>query len=504
MMVSISGERGVGKTLHLADRVFQRRRQGYFVVTNFTHSHSNLDCSGLSPEEFLDVILNIIDFKDNGFEMFNLHPSFKHTGVYVAMDEATIYFSPEMQGKLSKGNPDKYQRLLNLLAQARKYDVEIDYVVQDPAKVGKDFRRYTEHYKRFRWVFKMKRMAYIPHPRLPIYRREHRHLLDLVWEEIHDLDAENPKFNYSTITDDHGVQQWAESSTLQERHLRLTGKYKKHILRMYNSYQPVAVRQEQYQKEYSPLKNFRIVPDTFKRERLPTLKKILRLLRIPVHIRDEFLPPKIGFEDLVLPPKDDRNKIISEVQNQEQYVLSVADLQRDIARAYAKPPDKKQLQLQRQLLRSAKPQKNVDRVHESDNLKDAGLMTPPTKSPSARGGNFGGPVLPVGKPPKRSLISRLLGRGAPRGETAKPAQVVTPFKTPEPPPIEEHKFTYKKNNDPKLAARKAMEKKNARVVSLVPKRKAPRVTERQKELAAEREANRQKRMQRRKLTLSRT
>ena len=120
MMLSISGERGVGKTLLLAERVYKRSKQGYFVITNFSHSHSNLDCSGLSPEEFLDVILNVIDFKSNGYEMFNLHPSFRHTGVYVAIDEATIYFSPEMQSKLSKSNPEKYLRLLSLLAQARK------------------------------------------------------------------------------------------------------------------------------------------------------------------------------------------------------------------------------------------------------------------------------------------------------------------------------------------------------------------------------------------------
>lgn len=341
MMVSISGERGVGKTLHLADRVFQRSRQGYFVVTNFSHSHSNLDCSGLSPEEFLDVILNIIDFKDNGYEMYNIHPSFRHTGIYVAMDEATIYFSPEMQSKLSKSNPDKYSRLLNLLAQARKYDVEIDYVVQDPAKVGKDFRRYTEHYKRFRWVFKLKRLAFVPHPRLPIFRREHRHLLDVVWEEIHDLDADNPRFNYSTITDEHGIQQWSPSSTLKERHLRLTGKHKKHILRMYNSYQPVAVRQEEYQKEFSPLKNFRVIPQGFKRDQLPTVKRMLRAIGIPVKIKDEYLPPKFAFPELLLPPKDEKNKIISEVQSQRHIMLTSDDLLKDIEAATKRPAAKK-------------------------------------------------------------------------------------------------------------------------------------------------------------------
>lgn len=337
MMVSISGERGVGKTLHLADRVYQRRKQGFFTVTNFSHAYSNLDCSGLSPEEFLQVILNIIDFKDNGYEMFNLHPSFRHTGVYIAMDEATIYFSPEMQAKLSKSNPEQYTRLLNLLAQARKYDVEIDYVVQDPAKVGKDFRRYTEHYKRFRWLFKLKKMAYIPHPRLPIYRREHRHILDVVWEEIHDLDADNPKFNYSTITDpETGVAKWAESCTLLERHLRLTGRYKNHVLRMYNSYQPVAVKQRDYRKEFSPLRGFRIIPQDFKRDKFPTFKRFIRKMGLHVRISDEFLPEKIGFQDIILPPYNEKNRIISEVQSQTEVILSSKELQEAIARAYAR------------------------------------------------------------------------------------------------------------------------------------------------------------------------
>lgn len=345
MMVSISGQRGVGKTLHLAERVYKRSKQGYFTITNFSHAFSNLDCSGLSPEEFLDVILNVIDFKDNGYEMFNIHPSFKHTGVYVAMDEATIYFSPEMQSKLSKSNPEKYTRLLNLLAQARKYDIEIDYVVQDPAKVGKDFRRYTEHYIRFRWILKLKRLAYVPHPRLPIYRREHRHLLDFVWQETHELDAENPKFNYSTITDENGIHKWAESSTLIERKIRTTGRYKRRYLRMYNSYQPVAVKQLDYNKEFSPLRSFRLIEQGFDKERFPTFKKWLG-----IKPKDASLPKKIGFPDLVIPPKDERNKIISEVQSQRHVVLTVEDLKRDIARAYAKGKD----------LKSKKPKNNIE------------------------------------------------------------------------------------------------------------------------------------------------
>lgn len=341
MMLSISGERGVGKTLLLAERVYKRSKQGYFVITNFSHSHSNLDCSGLSPEEFLDVILNVIDFKSNGYEMFNLHPSFRHTGVYVAIDEATIYFSPEMQSKLSKSNPEKYLRLLSLLAQARKYDVEIDYVVQDPAKVGKDFRRYTEHYVYLRWIFKLKYLANVPHPTLPIFRREHRHLLDFIWYEVHDLDADNPKMNNSTITDENGVTKWAESATLVERHIRSTGRYKKRYLRMYNSYQPVAVKEELYKKEYSPLAAFRIIGGSFKKEAFPTFKAALRLAGVNAQNSDAKLPPKIGFEDIVLPPPSHKSKLISEVQDQPTIIMTVKDLQDDIARFFARNQKKK-------------------------------------------------------------------------------------------------------------------------------------------------------------------
>ncbi len=368
-MVSISGERGVGKTLYLAERVAIRSAEGYFTITNFSHANSNLDCSGLSPEEFLDVILNVIDFKDNGYEMFNIHPSFRHTGVYVAMDEATIYFSPEMQAKLSKVNPDKYSRLLNLLAQARKYDVEIDYVVQDPAKVGKDFRRYTEYYVRFRWVLKLKRLAYVPHPRLPIYRREHRHLLDIVWKELHDLDADNPKFNYSTITDEHGIAKWSPSNTLISRKLATTGSFKKKYLRLYNSYQPVAVRQQEYSKEFSPLRNFRITMP-IEKDSLPTFKRLFRKLGFSkIKIKGENLPPKYGFEDIIVPPRDEKNKIISEVQNQEHIVFDSKTLQEEISRAFSKPLKNKR-------------QKNT--IPSGGRIIQRGLLAPqilPTRAP---------------------------------------------------------------------------------------------------------------------------
>lgn len=327
MMRSISGERGVGKTLYLAEWVYDHSRAGYFVVTNFSHSHSNLDCSRLSPSEFWDVIAQIIAFKEAGYEMCDLHPAFWHTGVYVAIDEATLYLSPDQQKRMQSEEPEKYERLLSLLAQARKYDVYIDYVVQDPAKVGKDFRRYTEEYVYFRWVIKSRKIIHLQHPTKPTLRRETRSMIPFVWEEHHNLDTEHPVFNYKKMPDG----QWSESSTVISRKIRYLGG-KKHVYRMFNSYQPMAVKSDQLGKDFDRLMDFVVVPDTYGRDRFPTFKRIFG-----IKPRDAELPEKMKPEKVFLPILESGKKAaISEVESQKVRVLTVEELQRQIRRAHAK------------------------------------------------------------------------------------------------------------------------------------------------------------------------
>lgn len=316
----------MGKTLFLAESVYKHSLKGYFVITNFTHSHSNLDCSALSPSEFWDMVAQVIAFKEAGYEMVDLHPSFVHTGVYIAIDEATLYLSPDQQKRMQSEQPEKYERLLSLLAQARKYDIYIDYVVQDPAKVGKDFRRYTEEYVYFRWVIKSRRIKYIKHPTKPTYRRETRSLIPFVWEEHHNLDAEHPVFNYKK--DPEG--KWSEASTVVSTRLKtLIGK--SFIYRMFNSYQPMAVKVQDLGNDYSNLMNFRIVPNTFKKDWFPTFKKMFGI--VP---SDYLLPIKRKVEKVILPPQPEKKAAISEVETQRVEIITVEALQREIARAYGR------------------------------------------------------------------------------------------------------------------------------------------------------------------------
>jgi len=327
MMRSISGERGVGKTLYLAEDVYRHSQNGYFCVTNFTHSHSNLDLSALSPSRFWDVVEQIISFKERGYEMFDLHPSFWHTGVYIAIDEGTLYISPDQQKRMQQENPEKYERLLSLLAQARKFDVYIDYVVQDLAKIGKDFRRYTEEYIYFKWFMKTRRIKHIKHPTKPIFRRETRSLIPLVWEEHHKLDPDHPALNYKR--DPEG--KWAEASTVVSRALKFSGFFKSHIYRMYNSYQPMAIDSTKTMSDFKDLKEFVIVPNSFKKDHFPTFKRLFGI--IP---SDKFLPTKYKPSEVILPALHKDKPITAEVQSQRVETLSVEQLQRSIAKAYAR------------------------------------------------------------------------------------------------------------------------------------------------------------------------
>lgn len=337
-MTSISGERGVGKTLFLAEKVYNKSQEGYLTVTNFTHTHSALDCSSLTPVEFWQTVSDLIAFKEAGFEPWDIHPSFWHTGVYIAIDEGTLYLSPDQQKRMQQNNPEAYDRMLNLLAQARKYDVEIDYVVQDPAKIGKDFRRYTELYIRLRWLLKMRRKILIQHPSGRGYRRELRNFLDVIKVEVHELDNENPVFNYKKVPDKNGDMQWSETSTVIDTEWKLTGRFKKHIYRMFNSYQPMAVNTQNDRTEFPFLEKITITLAPFKREKFPTFKKWIRFFtfgKISIPNIDQFLPPKYRLEKIIL-PKVETKVAIAEVETQAVKTITVKELQKAIARAYAK------------------------------------------------------------------------------------------------------------------------------------------------------------------------
>src|SRR5690606_9280265 len=118
-------------------------KQGYFIITNFSHVCSNIDCSREDPDVFYELLKELMLFKDSGYEMVDLFPTFKHTGVFIAIDEAHLYFSSDMYKRYSQ---PKFQYIIKLLAQARKADIEIELSVQVPDKIDINWRRYIEEY----------------------------------------------------------------------------------------------------------------------------------------------------------------------------------------------------------------------------------------------------------------------------------------------------------------------------------------------------------------------
>jgi hypothetical protein len=272
MMTSVYGELGIGKTYHLAKEVYEHYRQGCLTITNFKHVYSRIPVRN-DPEILIEMIRQIGEFKRQGYELCDLLPTFRHGGIFMAIDEAHLTFGTELR------DDPKMKFTLQFLSLARKQDVDIWYVVQDPAKIHKNFRRYTNDWIRYRAIIPIFRNKLVPHPTRPIERREKRLIIPWVWEERHRLDYENPVFNYARRYVD-GIGEWAPASTIQSRRIRRTND--PFIHRLYDSHEMVGMKldPENYGKEsFNLLKQVAYIPYTMFPERFPTIKTVFGLRR---------------------------------------------------------------------------------------------------------------------------------------------------------------------------------------------------------------------------------
>lgn len=319
MMTSVSGVRGVGKTYHLSKEVYKRYKRSFFTITNFSHVYSSLDISREKPDYLFDLIKQLGIFKERGFEMVDLDPRYYHSGVFMAIDEAHLYFSADLYKRYS--NDDQFQYILKFLSQARKADIEIWLSTQDPAKIDKNWRRYTEEYIRFRPVIPLsyKKFILVERPRrsdgtvpLPYYRREVRYPIPLVWREYHVLDSDNPTFNYSTVTDENGFVSLSPKSTLVKRGLPvLSGWLDPFPYKLYDSYQMLAMQEDGSEQDFGALKDYAYIKHTYQRERWPTLKKFFRM-----RARDAELPTKQKRTNVELKDPDPSEKNNSKIYKQ--------------------------------------------------------------------------------------------------------------------------------------------------------------------------------------------
>jgi len=123
-----------------------------------------------------------------------------------------------------------------------------------------------------------------------------RHLFPLLWEEHHELSAENPVFNSTAVVDPDGVPHLSPSATLKSRRLCLSGWLYSFPYRLYDSYQMLAMEGDPTDKQDKKVKSFGWVPFWMKKEKYPTFKKILGMKRA-----DAEVPPKIVITDRKLP-----------------------------------------------------------------------------------------------------------------------------------------------------------------------------------------------------------
>lgn len=282
MMTSVSGKRGIGKTYHLAKETYLRYKANYFTITNFSHFYANIDCSQEKPETLYDIIRELGVFKERGYELCDLDPRFTHSGVFIAIDEAHLYFSADLFKRYQM--EDQFQYILKFLAQARKADIEIWYSTQDPGKIDKNWRRYTEDYIRYvpAVPFWYKKNVLIQRPQradgswpLPYYRREVRYPIPLVKEEHHKLDNENPVFDYSMVKKEDGGYTYGPQSTLQSWRFRLSGWLDPFPYKLYDSYQMLAMQGDPEERDFTHLLDFGFMEHTMRYERFSKMKRIL-------------------------------------------------------------------------------------------------------------------------------------------------------------------------------------------------------------------------------------
>jgi len=319
MMTAVFGDRGIGKTYILAQECYRRYRQGYMIVTNFDFVYSHINYADRSPEDFYKLLAEILTFKERGFETWLLFGGFKHTGIFIAIDEGHLFFSADLWKRYQQ--EPVFQDVIRVLAQARKLDIEIWYTTQDPAKIDKNWRRYTEDWIRFRPFFPLRKKVLIKHEKYPIYKRELRHLIPLVWMEWHNLDHEHPQVDYTTVTDEDGFVSWSSKSTLLKRRLRRSGWLDSFPYKLYDSNEILSVNIDRPELlDFQNLQKLTVVEHTFAYERFPTFKKILKkifgIFKLRLYFlraRDEAYPTRLRLESVNIGeiPKGSTKKITS-------------------------------------------------------------------------------------------------------------------------------------------------------------------------------------------------
>lgn len=274
MMTSISGELGAGKTYFLAKHLYQAKLAGCYCVANFNHIYAHTIIQN-DRNTLLELIRQIAVLKQMGGEMTDILPTFNHTGIFIAIDEAHLVFGRDATGE------EMEKVILPFISLARKEDVHIEYVCQDPGTIHKTFRRYTQFWVRVRPVFKLFKTKFTPHETRNIWRRERRLVFPYVFYETHKLDYENPVFSIRTAKDEQGFTYIHEQSTIQSKTIHKNNDPFYHGMYSSNEMSGVITDKEASQGEnFELLKKVDFIPNTYFKDPMPTFRRIFKKIGI--------------------------------------------------------------------------------------------------------------------------------------------------------------------------------------------------------------------------------
>lgn len=295
-MTCISGERGIGKTYHMVKLAYEYYLRGWLIITNFSFVYANITCK--DQTEFLLLLQEIGRFKDGGFVLSDLSPSFKHSGIAIFFDEAHLTFGSDHYRRYA--SDPNFAYVINFLAQARKQDVEVVYTVQDTSKIDVNFRRYTDTWLHLSPLLNISRKVLVQDPNRPeAYRHEVRYPIPIYYEESHNLKSDAPIRSYRTHEIDEGITVWHETATIKHRRMRLAGWMDSFPYTLYNSHEILNIEHDSEEDQFPLLKGLAVVPHIMRRERFPTIKRFLGM-----HMNDDIVPPKIKFKTITLPAPD--------------------------------------------------------------------------------------------------------------------------------------------------------------------------------------------------------
>lgn len=141
-----------------------------------------------------------------------------------------------------------------------------------------------------------------------------RYRIPLFREEYHNLNANNPVFDYSTVQDAEGRYVLSPRSTLISSRIVRSGWLRPFIYKLYDSYQVIGIKRQKEGNEFEHLTSYGFTMDMISPEKFPTFKKWLRMKRNDEGIPKRFVRESVQLPDLSVKERGQTNRLKQPVE----------------------------------------------------------------------------------------------------------------------------------------------------------------------------------------------